>query len=157
MIAIKKILCPIDYSEPSALCGRYAAELARRFGAELCLLHVFHAPYLDMTFGPAAGMAPDLAQARRALEHAEQEALENETKKPEYVGLPLRTEFRIGPPATEIVRAARDLQADLIVIATHGRGGMKHVLLGSVAENVVRAAPCPVLTVRQGEREFVMP
>ena len=62
---------------------------------------------------------------------------------------------RPGRPATEIVEAARELAADLIVIATHGRTGLQHVLLGSVAENVVRHAPCPVLTVREHEREFV--
>jgi nucleotide-binding universal stress UspA family protein len=63
--------------------------------------------------------------------------------------------IRQGRPATEIVEAAREIEADLIVIATHGHTGLKHVLLGSVAENVVRHAPCPVLTVRTSEREFI--
>jgi nucleotide-binding universal stress UspA family protein len=64
---------------------------------------------------------------------------------------------REGPPVVEIVRYARDAEIGLIVIGTHGRGGLAHVFLGSVAENVVRKAPCPVLTVRHPQHEFVMP
>jgi universal stress protein A len=70
-------------------------------------------------------------------------------------GIPAETCVRTGRPATEIVAAAREMDADLIIISTHGHTGLKHVLMGSTAENVVRHAPCPVLTVREKEHEFL--
>ncbi len=72
-------------------------------------------------------------------------------------GFPVMTEVQMGRPFIEIIRYAREKKIDLIVLGTHGRSGLKHVLLGSVAERVVRKAPCPVLTIRHPEHEFVMP
>ena len=69
--------------------------------------------------------------------------------------VPINTLVRVGSPAREIVEVATDLNADIIVISTHGRTGFKHVLIGSVAENVVQRAPCPVLIVREREHEFL--
>jgi nucleotide-binding universal stress UspA family protein len=72
-------------------------------------------------------------------------------------GITVETIHRVGIPFMEIIKAAREKEADLIVIATHGKSGLSHILFGSVAEKVVRKAPCPVLSIRHPEHEFIMP
>ena len=141
---LRKILVPIDFSDCSKKALNYAIPFATQFGAELILLHVLE-PY------PAAPeMMPYDAES---IEHSrlEMEALRKELGE---VG-PCSTVVRKGPPSTEITNAARDLDADLIIISTHGRKGLSRMFLGSTAERVVRSAPCPVLIVRECEHEFV--
>lgn len=147
---LKQILVPVDFSECSRKALRYALPFARVFGAGISLLHVVETAYVMGEFGAVdyAAMAADLTtEAERQLCMLATEEI--------GASAAWKIAVRPGRPATEIVEAARELAADLIVIATHGRTGLQHVLLGSVAENVVRHAPCPVLTVREHEREFV--
>lgn len=146
MIAIKRILVPTDCDDCSAPTVRYAAAVAEKFGAELILLNIVQDLALAM---PDAVMpTPVPAPAVTELIEAATSGLTSLVKAENLERLHPRLEVRIGSPAPEIIQTARDLQADLVCIGTHGRGGIAHFLLGSVAEKVVRQAPCPVLTVR---------
>lgn len=143
MISIKRILVPTDFSDCARPAIRYGAELAEKFDAELILLHVVPDSVLALPDAVMPNPAPNADL--NALTDSGKQGLANliATEK-----LTARAEVRIGSPAGEIVAAAGDLHADLVCIATHGRDGLARVILGSVAEQVVRHAPCPVLTVR---------
>jgi nucleotide-binding universal stress UspA family protein len=153
LLAIKTILVPTDFSENSAAALQYAEALARQFGATLHLLHVCHpatlasapvdAPFISM---------PDLEGDMRAAAAAEMAKI-TET----IAGLAMTTEVAVGSPAACIVAAAVDHDVDLIVMGTHGRGPILHMVLGNVAERVVRSAPCPVLTVREPRSAVAVP
>ena len=148
MLTIKAILVPSDFSECSDGALRYALALNETFGAQLHLLHVVQDPYTqpwaaEAFPAPLGDMLNDwLAQARNRLSQA--------VPEPHRPNALVTTV--IGTPSMEIVRYADEQKIDLIVIGTHGRGPIGHALLGSVAERVVRKAPCPVLTVRQPQR-----
>ena len=144
MITIRRILVPTDFSACALPAVRYAAELADKFGAELVLLHVVPDSVLAL---PDAVMPTPTADLHSLIE-AGKTGLANLIAAEKLDRLNPRPEVRIGSPAAEITAAATDLRADLVCISTHGRGGLARVLLGSVAEHVVRQAPCPVLTVR---------
>ncbi len=140
----KRICCPVDFSDPSRDAVQAAADLARRFGAELCLLHVFQIPiysFLDATVEPSVRATQDLLQRIDSLlEHWKDEA--------SRIGAPrILTATAQGVPDVEIVRYARDNKCDLIVMGTHGHTGIRHALIGSVAEKVVRTADRPVLVI----------
>jgi nucleotide-binding universal stress UspA family protein len=150
MIAMQRILVPNDFSETSEAAVRYAIALARNFGARIHLLHVGDQARLDLETEFPLGLEDAVEDAVRErllkiLTPAEQAEL-----KPQFVVL-------AGGPAAEIVRYAKDHDVDLIVMGTHGRGPVGHMVMGSVAEKVVRTAPCPVLTVRNQQHEFVTP
>jgi nucleotide-binding universal stress UspA family protein len=142
----KRICCPIDFSDASRGAMEVAADLARRFDAELVLLHAYPIPgytFPDGSVVASPKMMQDLAD--QAQKHLEEWRLEAE----KLVGAPRVTaEKAVGEPAAEILEAAREARADLIVMGTHGRTGLEHALMGSIAERVVRRAHCPVLTVR---------
>ena len=146
MLSIRRILAPSDFSDHSLPPVRYAAELADKFGAELVLLHVVQdlALVLPDAVMPTAVASPDVG----AMMDAAKDGLTALVDRLGLARLNPRTEVRVGSPAGEITAAAADLKADLICIGTHGRGGLAHMLLGSVAEKIIRHAPCPVLTVR---------
>lgn len=155
MIALQKILVPTDFSDASACALRYGRALAEAFGASLHLLHVVenlvaHAWTAEVYVTALPGL----------LEEVEREAIEriNGLLTPSERAA-LRAELAVvgGSPFLEIIRYARASQIDLIVMGTHGRGPVEHMLLGSVAEKVVRKAGCPVLTVRHPQHEFVRP
>ncbi len=150
MIKLKKILVPIDFSPFSDKALRYAEELAGKFHAELHLLHAFETVPI-MTEG--AYFPPDIA--------AQEEEATRKRLDEQAVNVPddvkVVRELNSGHPFVEIVRYAQENDISLIIMGTHGRGAIAHMLLGSVAEKVVRKAPCPVLTVRDEEHEFVMP
>ena len=155
MIQLKRIVVPTDLSEFSQHAVRYGCEFARRFEADLHLLTVVQDV---VAMVPEPGMAfPAPGEYMQELRDASQEALSRLPEAPAGDGLTVTREVRSGTPFVEIVRYARDVDADLIVIGTHGRSGLAHVLLGSTAEKVVRKAPCPVLTVRPEGHDFVMP
>jgi nucleotide-binding universal stress UspA family protein len=152
MITLKTILVPTDFSECSDAAVKYGSALATTFGATLHLLNVVQDPY-TMPYGADGFVAPgqDMlgewrAEAKRRLE----------AEVPAGVDSRAVIATRVGSACPEIVRYAVDRHIDLIVLGTHGRGAIGHVLLGSVAERVVRTAPCPVLTVRHPQREFVI-
>jgi nucleotide-binding universal stress UspA family protein len=151
MITLDRILVPTDFSDHARQAIRYACELARRFECELHLLNVVQPLTTNVSYG---GPIPDV------LLHPEQPA-QAELDKLSEPGLEqiskVERTVRTGPPFLEIVRYARERDIDLIVMGTHGRTGLVHALIGSVAEKVVRKSPCPVLTVRPEGHQFVMP
>jgi universal stress protein A len=155
MIDLHRILVPTDFSTHSRNALRYAAAFADRFGAELHLLHVVQdlALFVPDTVAVSPVAAPPLDRLTAAV----REALLREVRESGLEGRAVCLEVREGTPFEEIVRYAREKAVDLIVLGTHGRTGLAHVLLGSVSEKVVRKAPCPVLTVRHPEHEFVHP
>jgi nucleotide-binding universal stress UspA family protein len=156
MIALKKILVATDFSAPSDAALAYGRELARTFGASLTVMHVVD-NIMTRAYG-ADGIAladPELQEQLEASARQQLDALlfEEDRKNLKAIGV-------IAPsnsPSGAIVAYARDEAFDLIVMGTHGRGAVAHLLMGSVAERVVRTAPCPVLTVRHPEHEFVLP
>ncbi len=147
MLPFGKILCPVDFSEPSYEALQAADELARHFAAELSILHVVS---LVPTLSPsiASPRAFDVAKYQEELEDSSKQALKDLIKDKISKELAVRPLLLVGDAATEIVRVAEEENADLIMIATHGRSGWRRVIFGSVAEKVVRFAPCPVLTIR---------
>ena len=151
MLPVKKILCPTDFSEPSYEAIKTANELALHFSAEVVLVHVVNPIHFIPDIGPGMGMyAPTFdtgmeARAKKQFRDVVQEKLSEEVKS--------FTIIAHGNPADEIVRTAANENADIIVIATHGLTGWRHLVFGSVAERVVQHAPCAVLTVPAKEKE----
>ena len=150
VLHLKKILVPTDFSPASDHAFKYAIKFAERFGAELTLIHVL---------APAPPTAADLATAptfsNEELYTAEK-SLRDLVTSAKQAGVALaHSTCRVGLATHEIVEAAKELTVDLIVIATHGYAGWKHLCIGSTAERVVRAASCPVFVVREKEHEFV--
>jgi universal stress protein A len=139
---VNGILVPTDFSETSEAALRYATQMALTMGARLYLMHVpgktgehFEANFPIGRF--------DVAARERLASFLTQEEIER--LRPEYA-------LRVGTPAEEIVRYADVCDADLIIMGTHGRSGLAHMLMGSVAEEVARTAPCPVLLFRLSKR-----
>ena len=153
MIAIKQILVPTDLSDYSRNALTYATELASTYGATLHLLHVVDSHWVGPT-GAAEfpGQIADFMQ--RFQEEGEREVQE---MKEAIGGIHVETAVVLGIPHVEIVRYARQRKVDVIVLTTHGRTGLSHALIGSVAEKVVQMAPCPVLSIKHPEHEFVLP
>jgi nucleotide-binding universal stress UspA family protein len=142
MKRIRTILHPTDFSAGSEAAFQYASDLARDYGARLIVLHALE-PAIAIA-GEGALVPFDLdelgAEARRRLEDI-----------PAGRGVRLDRVLREGPSALTVVEVAREVNADLIVMGTHGRTGIGRLFLGSVAEEVLRKAPCPVLTVKAGQ------
>jgi nucleotide-binding universal stress UspA family protein len=156
MIKLQRILFPTDFSELSAHALDYARSLAETYKAELHVLHV-----VDDAYQYWMPMAPGSIPIGPPIEDLIALA-DNELKKFKATHLanaPFSTFLASasGRPFMEIITYAKEKNIDLIVIGTHGRSGLRHALLGSVTEKVVRKAPCPVLTIRHPEHEFVMP
>jgi nucleotide-binding universal stress UspA family protein len=138
MPAIRTLLHPTDFSERSASALDVACSLARDYGASIIVLHVAHVPPLI----GGEGLVPPSEEEIRAEADERLKAMDI----PE-VGIPVERRLLVGDPAMEILRVAREINADMIVIGTHGRTGLGRLLMGSVAEQVVRRSECPVLTV----------
>lgn len=150
---VQRILFPTDFSEHSKAAEKSACELADQFGAELHVLHVLHDLLLTMPMTAAA-----LLVSPQSLENEITFAEEEIQKIPPLAwasGKKVVRVVRTGTTFDTIVRYAQDNAIDLIVIGTHGRTGLSHVLLGSIAERVVRHASCSVLTVRPERRARV--
>ncbi len=152
MILMKNVLVATDFGDASDTALTYGRALARTFGARLHLLHVTENVFMKALGGDAyitvfPEIQKDIDDAARTELRARVDA-----DTPTTVAL-----LTSNAPATSIVEYAKTEGIDLIVVGTHGRGAVAHLLMGSVAERVVRTAPCPVLTVRQSEREFVVP
>lgn len=162
MIVLKRILVATDFSEPSAAALKYGVALARNFGARLHVLHAAGRQDVQMMVERQRvideflqdPVSPDRHHnAARELMGDLLTPAEAESVQLEFV---LRACGPAGPWA-EIVRYAKERQLDLIVVGTHGRNALGHLLMGSVAEKVVRMAPCPVLSVRHPQHDFVLP
>jgi nucleotide-binding universal stress UspA family protein len=155
MIRLERILVPTDFSEASGCALRYGRALAEAFSASLHVLHVVenlvaHAWTAEVYVTALPGLLEEVQRdatdrLQRLFSPAEREALR------------AALAVVVGSPFLEILRYARAHDIDLIVMGTHGRGPVEHMLLGSVAEKVVRKAGCPVLTVRHPQHEFVHP
>ena len=155
MLAIKTILVPTDFSEASEAAVKYGKALAEAFGSSLHLVHVVE-DLLAHAWAAEVYVA-SMPSLREEIEKEATERLGTLVTNEERRHLGITTAIIAGSPFLEIIRYARAHDVDLIVIGTHGRGPVAHMLLGSVAEKVVRKAPCPVLTVRPAQHEFVMP
>ncbi len=153
-IEIKRILLPTDFSDYSSAATKYACEFATKFDAEL---HVLHTLEVRLASTPTFGMGLDLPKYIHESRAAAERALAGVPDPQWAAGRKVVKAVVEGSPRVEVVRYARQHEIDLIVFATHGRTGLAHVIIGSVAESMARTAPCPVLTVRPEGHQFVMP
>ena len=153
-----KLLAATDFSDDSNYALEYAEELARRFSAEMLVVHVDQplAPVMVSELSPGLDVSAmnRIAEEQRMLALRELDKL---TARLRDGGLKARSVLKVGAPFLEIINTAQSEGADLIVLGTHGRTGLAHVLMGSVAERVVRKAHCPVLTIRHPDRTFKHP
>ncbi len=155
MIRIERILCPVDFSEPSVHALEYAVELGRQWNAEVELLHVLQPVVYGV--GSSGTFTALEAQVWNEVTQAADQQLKDLAEKVRQRHARTESHLATGVPFVEIVQRARAREVDLIVMGTHGRTGVAHALIGSCAERVVRKAPCPVLTVKHPEHDFVMP
>jgi len=162
---VQNILVPIDYSGDSQGALQWGASLAEKYGAKLLLLHVIPkaveevfregGAFVSSTSSFHEVRAPGAQSFRRhpiiidLVDKAHTELHDFADKHLKDI-VPVQVKVAVGRPAEEILRVAREEKVDLIVMGTHGRTGLRHLLLGSVAEAVTRHAPCPVFTVRIG-------
>jgi len=143
----RRIVTPTDFSDCAEQAWRLAQRVGEGLGSEIVLVHVFVEP-------PAYGAPPGVAPVWDVLIDAEKWVTDELAKWADEArtrSITTRTVMRRGPAATQIVELASEERADLIILGTHGRGGVTRALLGSVADRVIRTAPCPVLTVRTAE------
>jgi nucleotide-binding universal stress UspA family protein len=152
MIAFKQILVPVDFSETSDIALAYARALGESFGATLHVLHIVENPYLSM--GPTEMYVPPPQTFLADLEKEARARLDAMLPAAERDGT--RVVLRTGRPASEIIDYANAERIDLIVMGTHGRTALAHMLMGSVTEKVLRIAPCPVLAVRHPQHAPVL-
>ncbi len=141
MPEIRRILCPVDFSPHSDHAVDFAVELAQRLGAEVHLLHVYQLPVYALPDGAMMAGPEFTTKVTTEL----QKALGEVAKK--VTAMTVQTHLVEGVPYREVVRMSEELKADLVVVGTHGRTGIRHFLLGSVAERVVRSSKVPVITV----------
>ncbi|MEE9605694.1 MAG: universal stress protein [Candidatus Scalindua sp.] len=152
MINLKKILCPIDHSDGSKEALKYAVSFAMKNEAKLYLLHIIDIRSFDESIDTMAAQIPNDETIKQL-----------KTKLLECIPEEIRSDLQIealvvqGIPFAEIISIAKTNKVDMIVMGTHGRTGLAHIMIGSVSEKVVRKAHCPVLTVRQSGHKFVMP
>lgn len=150
-IAIKRILAPTDFSPASKKALKYALRFARDYDSELTVLHVVE-PATSSSFEEVPE-APAFSKAKMADAEGRLRTLVKSLPSASVPGV--RPAIRMGVAAHEIVEVAKELDADLIVIATRGYEAWKHLVIGSTTARVARAAPCPVLVVRENEHDFV--
>jgi universal stress protein A len=147
MLTIRRILVPVDFSAPSRAALEHATGLAERMDAELVVLHAWEQPaYLGpegVVLSAPGVVHPGLEEVRRAVEREVAQFVKG-------VPLPAGTQVRVvqGKPHDAILAVAAEPGVDLVVMGTHGRSGLARMIVGSVAEAVIRHAPCPVLTLR---------
>jgi nucleotide-binding universal stress UspA family protein len=150
-LQIKKILVPIDFSDYSKPALLYSAELAGIFGSELILIHIIEPIIYPPDFSMGQIALPPLTID---IDSAATEELEKLIKTELPSTIMAKILVRTGKPFVEIVDAASEEDVDLIVISSHGRTGVEHILFGSTADKVVQKAPCPVLTLRDPAKGF---
>ncbi|MCF7854110.1 MAG: universal stress protein [Candidatus Pacebacteria bacterium] len=153
-ITIHKILCPVDFSVSSYHALEYAIAFAEKYKAELKVVYVMEVAAAALSLSEVDVTDPGLLEQLQSDANDKLDQIAKETRERHE---PVTQQMLYGKPFVEIITAAKDWQADVIIMGTHGRTGLEHVLIGSVAEKVVRKAPCPVLTVRHPEHNFVMP
>ena len=144
--SLNRILVPVDFSAHSEKAVRYATTLANKFGARVSLIHVVEDPFVTGAW-QAEAFVPNIPELLNELIKAAQAQMGELKKHLAAHGFVVETSVITGQPARAIVEQAAAGKFDLIVMGTHGRTGLSHALMGSVAERVVQRAPCPVLTV----------
>ncbi len=149
MIKIHKILCPVDFSDASRKAVRYAHEFAKGMGANLFLLNVVEPRPM------AVDMSLSYVPLEEDLEKAAREDLEEIIKAEREQGVEVDADVQIGTPSEVILEKADELDVNLVILGSHGKTGLSRLLMGSVAESVVRKAKCPVLIVKAEEKEFI--
>jgi len=154
MVAFKEIIVPTDFSEHSLRALDYAIEIADKFHSRLEIIYVIE-PLLQAA--DVSWTTVDFEQLNLAHKESAQKQLAQLVEERIPKGMEVQTKTLFGKPFVEILKAAKANNADLIVMATHGRGAISHILMGSTAEKVVRKAPCPVLTVKHPKHIFAMP
>jgi nucleotide-binding universal stress UspA family protein len=147
MSTFKRILVPTDFSSSSSGAIELALDMALRFDAALTLLHVWELPVYPY---PEMMLAYD--ELTKVMEKAAADCLASQLKEVQLRLPSAKSVLKLGVPWQQIVEAVNESNADLVVMGTHGRRGFEHVLMGSVAEKLVRLSPVPVLTVRGTER-----
>jgi len=152
MTRLKRILYPTDFSDFSLHAAKYAQSFASDYKAQFHALHVLE-PYYAMADVKGVADQPTPVESLSTLDERLAQFCKEHFQAVDMV----IHKTVVGRPFLEIIRYAKEHEIDLIVLGTHGRGVLSHVLIGSVAEKVVRKSPCPVLTVRHPEHEFVMP
>jgi nucleotide-binding universal stress UspA family protein len=158
MIRMKNILVPTDFSDFSRLALDYAITIAQTFKASIILIHVTPEKELDSIRQISPYLEPGRIEELLKGRESEDRKQLNEFIPPEKKeGIETEAIHRVGTPFLEIIKVAKEKEVDLIVMATHGRSGLSHILFGSVAEKVVRKSTCPVLSIRPPEHEFTMP
>ncbi len=150
----EKILVPIDFSEYTDDILAYAREIAQKFGSSIHLMHVI--PNMDY-FTPYESFiaAENMVAVQKGIEGEVAKDMEGVAGK--LTGVATTRAVRTGVAFLEIIDYVRSEEIDLIIMGTHGRGGLEHILIGSVAEKVVRKAPCPVLTIHPAKKQVKMP
>jgi nucleotide-binding universal stress UspA family protein len=149
----KKILCPVDFSEFTDEIIDYAVDITKKFNAKLHMIHVI--PNLNYFTPYESFLTPEnLVAIERNIEVEVNRAFDKIVKK---VDIPVKKVIKTGVTFVEIIDYVKSESIDLIVMGTHGRSGIEHILIGSVAEKIVRKSPCPVLTIRPRNKQFKMP
>jgi len=152
VIQLKKILVPTDFSESARHALTYAISFAREYTAEVTLLHVVE----DVAVSYASDLFPvPMAEVFQEISAYARKELGTLAAEVRARGVEVREVVVQGKPAAEILRVAREETFDMIILGTHGKGVLDQALFGSTTERVVRKAPCPVLTCRVSEHEFV--
>ncbi len=152
MIRLKKVLLPTDFSDSARHAFTYGVSFAREYKADLVLLHVVE----NLTVGYASDLFPvPMAEVFQEISGYAKAELARLGEEARGRGVSVEEQVVQGKPSAEIIRFAAENQIDMIVLGTHGKGMLDQALFGSTTERVVRRAPCPVLTVRLPEHEFV--
>jgi nucleotide-binding universal stress UspA family protein len=152
VIKLRKLLVPTDFSESARHALTYGTSFAREYGAELTLLHVVE----NLTVGYASDLFPvPMAEVFQEISGYAKTELSKLARVAREKDVAVVEQVVQGKPSAEIIRFAQEQKIDMIVLGTHGKGMLDQALFGSTTERVVRRAPCPVLTVRLAEHEFV--
>jgi nucleotide-binding universal stress UspA family protein len=154
-IGFKRIIVPIDFSDCSRKALEYAAATARAHRSKLTILHVYEESFIE-PYVRAANTEEEAQEIVRGIEQVNEGKYDDFLKKIDLSGVEYDKLLRKGIPSNEIVETAREQQAQLIVVGTHGRSGIKHMLIGSDAEEVVRNAPCDIVVVKPEKFTFPM-
>jgi nucleotide-binding universal stress UspA family protein len=156
MIKLDGILVPVDFSDNSQKAARYATEMARTLGGKVYVVHVIHQRIIDSTQELSVkGYKGEFVEVMRSMVQSRKNDLDQFIPEAWRADLDVEFEIRKGKPADEIIKFAKEKNVDLIIVGTVGRSALQAAFTGSVANNLVNHAPCPVMVVRPGEHDFV--
>jgi nucleotide-binding universal stress UspA family protein len=156
-LQLNTIMVPVDFSENSVSAVDYAIKFARKFNSRVLLVHVYHFPVELLTDWSAYGTLAGSGEILEAMRKERSEQMAALAQEKSRSGARIETKVLEGTPFSEIVQAARNEHVDLLIMGTRGLTGIKHILIGSTAEKVVRKAPCPVLVLKPESFDFQMP